>query len=62
MCFEEIFVVYLQYSKIYGMQFKESLLIRLRIFFRFKEVFFIFEYGLWISEDSSLKGLVSLVK
>lgn len=62
MCPEETSVVHLQHSKIHGMQFKESPPIRLRTFSRFKEAFFTFEHGLWISEDSSSKGLVSLVK
>ena len=61
-CPEGTSVVHLPPGKIHGMQFKESAPIRLRTFSRFKEAFSTFEHGLWISEDSSSKGLVSVVK
>ena len=61
-CPEGTSLVHLQPSKIHGMQFKESAPIRMRTFSRFKEAFSTFEHGLRISEDSSSKGLVSLVK
>lgn len=62
MCPEETSVVLLEHSEIHGMQFKESAPIRPRTFSRFKEAFSTFEHGLRISEDSSSKGLVGLVK